>query len=377
MYQYQTETYTQRKNHKSMQNTAQYHQNDEIDLFELAQVLWIRRKMIIGITALFTLLAILYAQFIATPIYTVHSVLRPASLKNLEILNSANIIKISPTRALYNVGAELDSYDTRLRFFREHTDLFEPLRNPDETLEQSFERFNEKAFALIRPERPQDGSEPIHFVRLSLEYPNKIDGVIILNKFVEFAINEEKKQIQDDFKAILNNKIDLLDRQLIALRTQYQADKEAKITHILEQDALKRAQLTDELEAVRQELKRNRLNRLKELQEAINIASALGIHKPTLPTQLGRNLAETLSFYADFSNQQPPLYFMGTEALEAEYQALANREDDDFTSRRITEIKKELQLLEDNRQIELLKARENEDLFIAEQAELKKRARFA
>src|SRR5699024_12166370 len=63
---------------------------------------------------------------------------------------------------------------------------------------------------------------------------------------------------------------------------------------------------------------------------------------------------------------------MGTKALEAEYNALLNRKNDDFTSRRITEINKELQLLEHNRQIELLEARENEDLFIVEQAELKR-----
>lgn len=359
-----------------MPNTDPYSQanqrNDEIDLFELVSVLWKRKKIIATITLTATLLAIIYVQFIASPVYQIQSVLRPASLKNLEILNATGILKISPTRALYEVGSELDSYDNRLRFFRKNTELFEPLRNPGESLEQSFERFNEKAFTLTRPETDRDGSITTHFVRLGLEYPSSIDGVEILNKFVQFAISEEINQIKDDFQALLNNKIEQLDRQLIALRTQYKADKEAQITSILEQDALKKAQLLDELSAVRKELERNRTNRLQELQEATNIADALGIHKPTLPTQLGRSLTDTLNFYADFSNQPVPLYFMGTEALEAEYNALLSREDNDFTSRRITEIKKELQLLEKNRQIELLQARQNEDLFIAEQAELKK-----
>src|SRR5699024_7435201 len=317
-----------------MLNTEQYAQrsnnNDEIDLFELALVLWTRKKMIVAITAVFALLAVVYVQFVATPVYRVQSVLRPASLKNLEILNSADILKISPTRALYDVGSELDSYDNRLRFFRKNTELFEPLRNPGESLEQSFERFNDKAFTMTRPETERDGSVATHFVRLGLEYPNNIDGVEILNKFVEFAINEEKKQIKDNFQALLGNKINQLDRQLIASRTEYQADKEAQITNILEQDALKQAQLIDELDAVRKELERNRENRLLELQEATNIANALGIHKPTLPTQLGRSLTENLNFYADFSNQPIPLYFMGTEALEAEYNALLKRENDDF-----------------------------------------------
>ena len=355
-----------------MHNNQSQLPDDEIDLFELASILWARKKTIVAITALFTALAVIYVLFIASPTYRVQSVLRPATLKNLEILNSSNIIKISPARALYNVGAMLDSYDARLRFFKENKNLFEPLRNSEESLEQSFERFNERAFEVTRPEEKTPEIGTIDFVRISLEYPQNIDGVAVINKFVEFAINEEKNLIKEDFEAILNNKINLLDRQLIALRTQYQADKEAKIIQIQEQDALKKALLLDELEAVRTELKRNKSNRLEELQEAINIAESLGIHKPTLPTQLGRNLTETLNFYADFSNQKAPLYFMGTEALKAEYEALQNRENDDFTSRRITEIEKELQLLEENRQIEMLLARENEDLFITELAELKK-----
>lgn len=69
---------------------------------------------------------------------------------------------------------------------------------------------------------------------------------------------------------------------------------------------------------------------LEELQEATNIAHALGIHKPTMPTQLGRTLSESLSFYADFGSQPIPLYFMGTEALKAEYNALLARENEDL-----------------------------------------------
>jgi LPS O-antigen subunit length determinant protein (WzzB/FepE family) len=67
----------------------------------------------------------------------------------------------------------------------------------------------------------------------------------------------------------------------------------------------------------------------------------------------------------EVNNQQIPLYFMGTEALEAERKALQQRKTDDFTDGRIAEIAKELLLLQSNRQIEVLKQRENEDLFLS------------
>lgn len=55
---------------------------------------------------------------------------------------------------------------------------------------------------------------------------------------------------------------------------------------------------------------------------------------------------------------------MSTEALLAERQALHQRSNDDFTSLRIAVIAKELQLLKVNRQVEVLRARENEELFL-------------
>ncbi|WP_053105936.1 GNVR domain-containing protein [Thiopseudomonas alkaliphila] len=56
------------------------------------------------------------------------------------------------------------------------------------------------------------------------------------------------------------------------------------------------------------------------------------------------------------------------EALTAEKTALEQRENDDFTSSRIVEINKELKLLENNRKVESLLARENDELFLADLA---------
>ena len=70
----------------------------------------------------------------------------------------------------------------------------------------------------------------------------------------------------------------------------------------------------------------------------------------------------------EVNNQQIPLYFMGSEALEAERNALLQRRSDDFTEPRVAQIAKELQLLANNRQIEVLNKRENEDLFLKDLA---------
>ncbi len=63
----------------------------------------------------------------------------------------------------------------------------------------------------------------------------------------------------------------------------------------------------------------------------------------------------------EINNQQVPLYFMGTDALEAERAALQQRKTDDFTEGRITQIARELKMLQSNPEVKVLKQRQNED----------------
>ena len=66
----------------------------------------------------------------------------------------------------------------------------------------------------------------------------------------------------------------------------------------------------------------------------------------------------------EITAQNIPLYFMGSQVLEAERAALLKRTTDDFTDERIAKTIKKLKLLEVNRQVEMLSKRSNEDLFL-------------
>lgn len=121
---------------------------------------------------------------------------------------------------------------------------------------------------------------------------------------------------------------------------------------------------------MRQQLRARRDNRINQLNEAIRIATSLGINKPTTPSSLGAAeiTGQGSVIRTEVNNQQIPLYFMGSDALEAERKALLARRSDDFTEPRIAQIARELKLLEHNRQIEVLSSRENEDLFLKDLA---------
>ncbi|PTU78166.1 chain-length determining protein [Pseudomonas indoloxydans] len=347
---------------------------DEIDLVELFQKLWQQKYLIIACTLAVAVCAAGYA-WLATPHYQVQSMLRPAPLKELDELNSTGVYSLTPEEALQRVGAALDSYSSRSQFFRDNQALFEPLKKGDKTLEQVFEDFKEN-FTLLQPD-PKKTNNLTPYVGLRLEYPEYLDGVTILNGMVEQAIIDERRRVALDLEGVIQNRLNKIERQMAAARASYEAKKEATIAKLSEDDRLQIANLQDELKALRAELRTRRQNRIAQLDEAIAIAKSLGISKPTNPTSLGgvdAAAGQGNVFRTEVISQQFPLHFMGTEALEAERNILLKRRSDDHTEPKIAAIQKKLQMLEHNRQIEMMQSRENEDLFLAKLAEMREEA---
>ncbi|WP_139159504.1 Wzz/FepE/Etk N-terminal domain-containing protein [Pseudomonas argentinensis] len=350
-------------------------QNDEIDLGELIRALWARKRLIVGVTAVVTVIAVAYA-LLATKYYKTQSVVRPIAMNVLDELNASGVYTLTPDEALQRVGSGISSYEYRLAFYRKHQDLFGPdAISDDQTLEQGLNQINE-SFAILRPDpKKSDGGFP--YVGLAYTYPWGVKGADIVNGLIEYVIEQERIAIAKDVEVIIQNRLTKLEQAMAAERAAYQAGKQAKIAELGEADDLKKAQLNDELAALRKQLRTRRDDRIAQLNEAILIAKSLGIEKPSTPSALGETAQAPTSgnvIRTEVNNQQIPLYFMGSEALEAERSALQKRRSDDFTEPRIAEIQTKLRLLEQNREIQLLKEREEEDLFIGDYAKWNKEA---
>lgn len=309
--------------------------------------------------------------FLARPVYEVSALLRPATLNDLDALSRTEVYSLPPGNALLRVGTALNSYDTRLSYFRAIPKLFEAFGKAGLSPEQVFGELNRDSLKLVQPD-PKKADLQSAYIGLQMRYPKGVEGDEILNGFVQYAIENERKQIADDLKVIISNSLSEVDTKLDAACAAYDADKEGKIAALLEVDNLKRAQLQDELKALRVQLKVRREDRIAQLDGAIRIARSLGLKKPSTPSsmanegELGSNIIRT-----EVNNQQIPLYFMGSDALEAERKALRQRTSDDFADPRVAQIRKELLLLNTNRQVEVLNKRENEEVFLSDIAALR------
>lgn len=338
--------------------------HDHIDFPSLLKSIW-QRRLLIGVFAgCCALVSGLYA-FTAIPEYQVSTVLLPVALNDLDELNRTKVYELPPLEALNRVGLALDSYDTRLGYFRTDAALQAAFMKRGRTVEQAFEDFNSNALKLVLPD-PKKTAVLKTYVSIEMRFPEGLDGKSVLNDLTQYAIESERQQIARDLQVIVQNRLRELDTQLETARVDYAAKKDARIAELLEADTLKRAKLDDELRALRMQLKLQRDNRIAQLGEAIVIARSLGLKRPSTPSSLGQAGIESAGnvMRTEVNSQQIPLYFMGTDALEAEQQALRKRTSDDFADPRVAEIRKEQMLLEKNRDVQVLRARENEELFL-------------
>jgi LPS O-antigen subunit length determinant protein (WzzB/FepE family) len=336
--------------------------SDEIDLFELVHGIWKQRVLVATCAAIAAILGIGYAMF-APQVYQASSVLRAVELNELDALNRSEVYPLSPADALSKVALQLDSYDTRLGFFKANAKLFETYQRPGQSQERSFDAFDRSLLSQVLPD-PKNSNAPGTFIRLEMQYPQGSGGVAILNGFVDYAIARQRERVAADVKVIVNNRLAEVGRKIDAARENYENEKSTKIARLLESDGIKRGQLQDELSALREEMAKERSHRLARLAEAIAIARSVGITRPTTPSVMGAAALRGASQVTEVSQQTVPLFFMGTQVLEAERAVLQQRSSDDITNERVAEINRKLRLLEVNREVDALKARGNEDIFL-------------
>ncbi|MHC8345283.1 Wzz/FepE/Etk N-terminal domain-containing protein [Pseudomonas sp. RT6P73] len=336
----------------------------EIDIGEILKSVWKQRAIVLLFSGLGFVAAITYVT-LATPEYEVNTSIRPVSNTDLDELNESGVYKILPEAALHRIGSLMESYDVRLSFFKAYPQYLTPLQAPGESIEQSFESFNGRAFTLTQTD-PKKSASLSSTINLTLKYPKGVDGVGIVKDFTAFVVNSEKEKIKSNVKTLVSNRIEKIEQNLDSKKSAYAATTSSSIAGLLEKDNIKKQTLQDELKALRQQLQSRRQNRIKELDEAIVIAKQLGIVKPTTPSSLA-DMGQTREgnmIRTEVTNQQIPLYFMGQSALEAERSTLVSRRSDDFTEPRIDEIQKELSLLAVNRKVGALMERENAELFL-------------
>lgn len=327
---------------------------------EIIRALWGQRILVAFVAVTIAGLALAYAMLVQ-PIFRATTVLQPVSIAQLESLGRSGLYDLTPSSALSRIASALDSYEARSGYFKEWV-ASHPSSADNQDIDKMFLKYDKALDVTVsdvaKSPRPQ--------VVVAFDYAKGVAGADYLNGYVNYVLGREAAVINREIKSIIAERLSEAELTLGTARAAYQVSKASRIAQLRENDDIRRAQLNDELKALRQQLKIARQDRIALLGEAEGIARSLGIQKLVTPSSLAQLSGSGNVIRAELNYNQNPLYFMGVEALQAERNALASRKSDDFTEPRIAQIVKELAMLSSNREAQAIAERVDADLFIVD-----------
>lgn len=257
-----------------------YSNDDEIDLFDLIDDIWSHKRWVF--VGLFTtiILAGLYL-FKATPVYQTEAKVKSATANDLIEFSRpqlAGVYTLDVGKAFSSAKAGLLSTGYRKEFYILKLDEIKALPDAyDETLtlEQNFSEFSRQFSFKISGTKDSES-----YVQVSLKSSDAEFASGLLNDFVEYALFRRLRDSFDTMLARVDSRIEALNYQASLMREKYVGDK---------------------------------ARRTLELKEATAIAVAVDQVDPVY-----RNMDL-------MGGQKPPLYMLGSKAINAEIKALDAR----------------------------------------------------
>ncbi|MDA3785369.1 MAG: Wzz/FepE/Etk N-terminal domain-containing protein [Deltaproteobacteria bacterium] len=295
----------------------QQYQDDEIDLIDIWRLLVRRWRWIAVITLTCTALAVAYA-LVAPRVYRAEAFLLPPQVGDIEQLNistvSSNVDHLDISKMTSGIGRSgnskvnavsvedvygqtlknLQSLSVRRLFFDEHN-LLESLRG-----QGGEDAGAQKVFAEAFHERltvAQGKKDRADFVTVSLEGEDPEQITSWLNTFLTM---------------VNGYTIDVLQQNL-------QSNVGAK-----------KKSIENNIHALQQVAQNRRQDRIAELQEALYIATQLGIEQRAKISPSASSPAKGNSeFGVAVNTAETPLYLRGVRELQAEIDMLQKRKSDD------------------------------------------------
>jgi chain length determinant protein (polysaccharide antigen chain regulator) len=267
-------------------NTANIGHDDEIDLIELAINLWQEKWIIITAVIIAAVIGIAIAinhEKGLTTSYKVGVQLSVPSFVELKSFNQTEFYTISGDEA-----------------FKEYINILEGNNKPDKLV--NTRSINPKAYLVTYISSKQDNL--INEIQLDLSTAN--------------------------------------EKTLSNIQNKHNATIELIIQQLERADALAKTILFDRINTQKEFILANRESNLKNIENALRIASANGIVNP-----VNSNIA--------IPNENP-LYLRGTKLLTTDIEYLKSLNDDVSSDEEILKLKKEMLLLKNNRLVDQLKS---------------------
>lgn len=267
-------------------------QNDEISLLDVWRILNSQRKLIFFIVIFFTLLAASIAMLLP-PVYRSEIVVLPPFAKDAELLTVPNFYEITAVNLYAKFIQNLQSINLQKQFF---------------------ETYN--LYTVLCPDNNQGLDEQEVFYKQFHKLLNvtKVAAASNNNTFTVTLDGRDKKQIID----WLNNFVLLVDEYTVR----------QVVDSVMAKAKVQETAVEEKIDNLRKIALQRRLDQVAALKEAAAVAKKLQLKKPVGVVYSYRQ--EIKDIKGEVLNiKETPSYLRGTDALEAEIEALKKRKNDD------------------------------------------------
>ena len=351
---------------------------DEIDIRALIQQLFAQWLIISIIVALGTIGAIIFA-FVQTKIYQIEVVASLPSLEQIEPLNRNGVKSYSPEKTFAQYFQNLVSADLLRKYFVQQSFYKVVTPNKDdhiyaaEEINQIFLGFQKSVqISKVRPdylELAKNEKTPLNNVSFILQSTFPHESANFLNGYIKYIQTQTLSQLTSEQATLKRIEQEKLREEIRALTEQARIAREARVIRLIEENKMQTAQLEDQIHTLVAQAQFEKKARIAYLEEALNIAQELGVEKPLLLNDYtNKDIARGNIGISTISNEgKDPLYYlMGSKFLSAKIKQLQHRQNDEYSIPKIGELRRELALAKQNREIETLAKRENDEPFIDE-----------
>lgn len=268
---------------QNKETLPQQYQDEEIDLFELASVLWDRKWLIIGITLVVIALATTY--LVVTPkVYEVKVVVSETQATNLAQLNVGGqqlggyAQDVSSDFAFALFQKKLDSRSLVMEYFKSNVEPVYRANGASQSANTLLDSVFLKLISVVKP------SSQNAYLTVSMQYTDPRLAAEWLNGYLGLIEQKAKEELVESAKKFIALALDEHEQQITALRATYARSLQDKIIR---------------------------------LDEAYKIAKSLDIKRPMASAINGKERSSNLD--------ESLLYIRGADVLGANIESLKSR----------------------------------------------------
>jgi len=266
---------------------------DEISLLDVWLILNAQRKLIFFIILFFTLVSVSIALLLPR-LYRSEIVVLPPFAKDAEQLTVPDFYTITVENLYGKFIQNLQSIRLQKQFF-ETNNLYAALRSKNDQGKDEYDVFHKKFHNLLNVKKVSSANNKNNTFTVTLDGRNRKQIIEWLNNFVLLVDGYTVQQVVDS---------------------------------VMAKATVQAAAVEEKIDTLRQVARQRRLDQIAALEEAAAVARKIQLKRPvgvvySYRQEIKGTTGEVLNI------KETPSYFRGTNALEAEVEALKKRKNDD------------------------------------------------